>query len=289
VYRAYRVSAHDGQRLARASEYLSRFPKGRFENEVRAAFEVDEPAFFLRAVRSKDGTLEYLTFLPSGPHAAEARAFLDDFYRREAERPVDTMVARAQRTESRMGEIADARKRAAEAMLDALGVLIGRGVVGSTQEATRGTPVLYGGHRTWGLGPREEGTYVFSVPVGDRFPSRELAVAVDYMEDKRGIIESATLHGPNMFLRWCEAARILALDPRNVEDVLEANLFVTDLLSGALEASFPRARCERKPTDPRALMHRECDGRRVMVLSGSTDPPPTRNGRDDEIRVSLTR
>src|SRR5688500_9404005 len=54
-YRAYRVAAYRGTRLARAQKYLERHPAGTFADEVRAAFEEEEPRYFAEAQESRDG------------------------------------------------------------------------------------------------------------------------------------------------------------------------------------------------------------------------------------------
>src|SRR4051794_6590185 len=48
-YRAFRVAAAPGTRLARAKKYLDAHPTGAFVEEVRAAWDDEEPRYFERA------------------------------------------------------------------------------------------------------------------------------------------------------------------------------------------------------------------------------------------------
>jgi len=75
-YRAFRVAAYDGTRLARAKTYLDKHPQGAFVDEVRQAWDVEEPRWFARAQESRDGVRRYLADLPNGPHAEAAIALL---------------------------------------------------------------------------------------------------------------------------------------------------------------------------------------------------------------------
>ena len=75
-YRAYRVAAAEGTRLARAQRYLERHPNGTWAPEVRAAFADEEPRWFEEAQTSRELARRYIADLPNGPHADAARAML---------------------------------------------------------------------------------------------------------------------------------------------------------------------------------------------------------------------
>ena len=76
-YRAFRVAAAPGTRLARAKKYLEQHPSGAFTAEVRAAFDEEEPRYFERAQASQEGARRYLADLPDGPHAVASRTGRD--------------------------------------------------------------------------------------------------------------------------------------------------------------------------------------------------------------------
>ena len=78
-YRAWRVAAHPGARLARAEVYLTVHPAGAWVDEVRASFTSEEARYYDAAKSSRKGALEYLEYLPRGPHAEAATALVDSF------------------------------------------------------------------------------------------------------------------------------------------------------------------------------------------------------------------
>src|SRR5262245_20655786 len=78
-YRAFRVAAATGTRLARAKRYIERHPRGTFAEEVRRTFDEEEPVYFERAQASREGIRRYLADLPEGPHADAALALLVAF------------------------------------------------------------------------------------------------------------------------------------------------------------------------------------------------------------------
>src|ERR1700722_6068163 len=78
-YRAFRIAAHEGVRLARAQRYVERHPRGMWVDEGRRAFDQEEPAYLDRASETRAKTSEYLADLPRGPHAEAAIALLTAF------------------------------------------------------------------------------------------------------------------------------------------------------------------------------------------------------------------
>src|SRR5580658_5800709 len=75
-YRAFRIAAHEGVRLARAQRYIERHPRGMWVDDVRRAFDQEEPLYFERASETRAKVSEYLADLPRGPHADAAIALL---------------------------------------------------------------------------------------------------------------------------------------------------------------------------------------------------------------------
>ncbi|MBS2015850.1 MAG: hypothetical protein JST00_23380 [Deltaproteobacteria bacterium] len=269
-YRAFRVAGAEGTRLARAKVYLERHPKGTFAEEVRAAFEEEEPRYFEKAQASREGARRYLADLPDGPHAAAALALLTALESNMQDAELRDIARRVRFEDAKLEVAAQQRKAVGEAILTALGVFLDDGVFGSTlEDAPAPLRTVMRGPRptTWGALPsRREDDYFFLLPTRPERESRLLSLEIA-LEEKDGRIAAATLAAPDMFVMWAEADQITRLDPSSAEDRTEAQVHALDRIAGAVERRFPSASCPEARAGAE-LVHRACDGWEIVVKSG---------------------
>jgi hypothetical protein len=269
-YRAYRVAAVQGTRLARAKKYLDRHPKGAFADEVRAAFEEEEPRYFEASQGSRDGVRRYLADLPDGPHATAAIALLTALETSMQDAELRDVARRARYDDAKLEAAAVQRRAVGEAILGALGVFLDDGVYGRDREdATPALRSLMSGPSatTWGaLRSRREQDLFFLLPTRPERESRLLTLEIQ-IEEKEGRIAGGSIAGADMLVRWAEADQIVRLDPSAAEDRTEAHVHAMDRLSGALERRFPSAACP-DARKGRELVHRVCKGWDVTVMAG---------------------
>ena len=270
-YRAFRVAAAEGTRLARAKKYLERHPSGAFAQEVRTAFDEEEPRFFEKASATREGARRYLADLPEGPHSAAALALLTalDTNMQDAEL---RDVARSVRYQDAKLEAAAVQRRAVgEAILGAVGVLLDDEVYGLPR--TEGPPqlrALMTGRTgaTWGTVPaRREEDFYFLLPTRPDRESRLMTLEITLAEQS-GAVVGGRIDGADMLVLWAEADQIVKLDPSAPEDRTEAQVHAMERLGGALERRFPEGTCPDARAD-RELYHRACDGWEVVVLPGA--------------------
>jgi hypothetical protein len=303
VYRAFRVSAAPGTRLAHAQRYLARFPQGTFAAEVRAAFDEDEPRFFEACQRTRAGVLRYLVDLPAGPHASAAQAMLLTFDVDQNEAELRDVARRSRADEARLESAAAQRRAVGETILGALGAVLDDGLYG--EPAGDAPPsvraVLLGrAPATWGTVPTaHEEDLFFVLPTRPVRESRLLTLEVALRDDDAGRVTAAVIDGADMFVKWAEAERIVALDPFDPGDRTEAYVHVASRLDGALERRFPTGSCPREspatgqggqagqggPMGQAAvvLVSRACNGWQVVVTAGG------RAGDKDTILVTGPR
>lgn len=269
-YRAFRVAAAPGTRLARAKKYLDQHPTGAFVEEVRAAWEEEEPRYFESAQASREGARRYLADLPDGPHAVAALALLTALESTMQEAELRDIARRVQYGDAKLEAAAVQRRAVGEAILGAVGVLLDDDVYGIRRAA--GPPALRTlmmgrTTSTWGAVPahREEDLY-FLLPTRPDRESRLLSLEITLAE-RDGIVTGGTIDGPDMFVMWAEADQIVKLDPSAPEDRTEAHVHAMERLGGALERRFPAAECADSRAE-RELYHRACKGWEVVVVPG---------------------
>ncbi|MDB4945260.1 MAG: hypothetical protein JWP97_4794 [Labilithrix sp.] len=270
-YRAFRVAAADGTRLARAKQYLERHPQGAFADEVRGAWDAEEPRYFAKAQSSREYARRYLVDLPDGPHAAAAMAMLVALQSTMDDAELTDIARKAQRDDVKLEAAAVQRRAVGEAILGAIGVLLDEEVYAARQ--SEGPPALRalmsGGHgTTWGAATAEhEEDHFFLLPTRPVRESRLVTMKVSLTEEE-GRVVAAAVSGPDLFVRWAEADRIVRLDPAAPEDRTEAQIHVQERLVGALERRFPASHCPDARGD-RELYHRACDGWEARVTAGT--------------------
>ncbi len=280
-YRAFRVAAYEGTRLARAKRYLERHPGGAFADEVRRAFEAEEPRFFEKAQESREAARRYLADLPDGPHAAAALALLTALESDMQDAELRDIARKARIDDARLESAAVQRRAVPEAILGALGVFLDEDVYGMPREdAPPALRKLLLGPTppTWGNAPaRREEDLFFLLPTRPERESRLLTLVVE-VEEKDGVVAGGRISGADMFVRWAEADQIVKLDPAAADDRTEAQVHAQARLEGALERRFPSASCPdlRKGSE---LVHRACGGWEAVVVAGAGA------GEDDAIVI----
>ena len=270
-YRAYRVAGAEGTRLARARTYLARHPKGAFADEVRAAYDDEEPRFFEASQRTQEGARRYLVDLPDGPHAAAALALLTALGSNMQEAELTDIARRVRYEDAKLESAAVQRRAVGESILGAIGVLLGDDVYGVPRtEGPSALRTLMTGRAgsTWGTVPRqrEEDLY-FLLPTRPERESRLFTLEITLAEQD-GVVVGGRIEGADMLVLWAEADQIVKLDPSAAEDRTEAQVHAMDRLGGAFESRFPEATCPDARAD-RELYHRACNGWEVVVLPGA--------------------
>jgi hypothetical protein len=269
-YRAFRVAAAPGTRLARAKRYLERHPTGSFATEVRAAFVEEEPRYFERAQGSREGARRYLADLPDGPHATAALALLSALESSMQDAELRDVARRSRYDDAKLEAAAVQRRAVGESILGATGVLLDENVYGQRRsEGPAALRTLMTGRTgaTWGAVPaRREEDLFFLLPTRPERESRLVTLEVTLAE-QGDLVTGGTVAAADMFVRWAEADQITRLDPSAAEDRTEAHVHALDRLAGALERRFPSASCPDVRAD-RELYHRACDGWEAVVLPG---------------------
>lgn len=270
-YRSFRVAAAEGTRLARAKKYLERHPSGTFAEEVRTAFEDEEPRFFEKASATREGARRYLADLPEGPHSAAALALLTALDTNMQDAELRDLARSVRYQDAKLEAAAVQRRAVGEAILGAVGVLLDDEAYGIPR--TEGPPqlrALMTGRTgaTWGTVPaRREEDFYFLLPTRPERESRLMTLEITLAEQS-GAVVGGRIEGADLLVLWAEADQIVKLDPSAPEDRTEAHVHAMDRLGGALERRFPEGTCPDARAD-RELYHRACDGWEVVVLPGT--------------------
>jgi len=270
-YRAFRVAAQRGTRLARAQHYLEAHPRGAWADEVRAAFEAEEPAFFEAAKASRRAAIEYLVDLPHGPHAAAAYSVLAAFDAKDDDFETTKLLAEARRTDAMLEHAAEKRRAVGERIVACVVALLEPSAYGKPlDDAPPALRRALGGvsAATWG-GTRTrmdvDLAFVLPTPGGreERTASLELSVRVE-----NGVVTEGRVWGPDLFVRWAEADAMRPFDASAPQARGAAATHAKDVLGGALEGLLPADRCRAPLTETGELIARKCDGWTVSVTMG---------------------
>ncbi len=87
-YREFALSRELGDRLATGWRYLRRHPHGEYHDDVAKWFFPAEEKFFNSAAHTIGGAMAYLELMPDGPHAIEAKRFVDAYEKERIEGPI---------------------------------------------------------------------------------------------------------------------------------------------------------------------------------------------------------
>lgn len=271
-YRAFRTAAHEGRRLYQAQRYLEKHPHGAWVDEVRAAFETEEEAWFEQAKTSRARAREYLVDLPDGPHAEAARALLVLFDEHQSDIDTLELLAATRRTGAMLDYESGRRKRVSDVILEELAALLSPDTWGARLDAP--PPALAGAlhgevSHTWGGAPRvqRQDQLFFVLPTPQGVQARVADVGFQIFLTG-GRIREGAVAGDDLFVRWAEAILVRVLDASKPADRDLAATTVKDVLGGALEATLPEARCAQKPR-PDEILARACDGWTVSVHMGT--------------------
>ncbi len=279
-YRAFRLAAREGSRLACARRYLRRHPRGAWTAEVESAFDAEEPAWFESAQASRAAARTYLIDLPDGPHADAARALLVLFDTHQEDLDTLMLLSSARRTAAMLDHETDRRKHLSDVVLEEVAALLDPATWGSDVDAPPPLlrTVLWGGPtHTWGGERRTQrlDEVFFVVPTPAGADAREVDVELE-LTVAAGRVVAGHVRGEDLFVRWAEALLVRVLDPTDPGDREVAAAAVADVLGGALEASLPAARCASRASDgPHGttkangeIVARTCDGWSVKVTMG---------------------
>jgi hypothetical protein len=205
-YRAVALARAEGERLARATRYLDRHPDGAWAADVRAAFATEEPAYYQASTKSRSAALDYLAWLPRGPHADAAFALVRSFDEREPEDESSRMVKAAAENEKRLERLAEERALANDAAVEAARVALTPAIYGRPlEQPTELSRWLSSGmnigrtptHRTRVLG------YTIPSKNGPIVRTLEFTLTATITSDA---VASVVIDGPELFMRWAEAA-----------------------------------------------------------------------------------
>lgn len=271
-YRAFRTAKAEGKRLAAAQRYLARHTHGTWADEVRAAFDLEEEAWFEAAKVSRSRARDYVVDLPDGPHADAARSLLVLFDEHQADLDTLMLLADARRTEATLDLESSRRRHATEVLLAEAGALADPATWGASLDAP--PPALATALRgevasTWGgaTRSRRDETFFFVLPTPQGSQARAMAWTFDLVLD-RGRVVQGLVQGEDLFVLWSEALLVRVLDPTSAADRALAAATVVDVLSGAFESAVPAARCAARPSGASELLSRACDGWVVSARMG---------------------
>lgn len=257
--------AERAKKLKLAWAYLAAHPGGAYASDVRAEFDVGEESLFESAKGDRDAAVELLAALPDGPHHVPLVSLIAAH-----DHPSEDEEIRAARiTERDLAHAAEERDLAKDWLTRAVAAAInGAGEdVGSSPDALR---IVASSARTWGAPPtsRTE-TLPYVVPLERHLEPRALSVTLAlHVED--GLLTSVKVTGPDLFVRWAELLATKGRDEASTGDRAACRAAVVEVLTGMLEARFPAARCETSEAERgEALVARRCDGKGVLVESGS--------------------
>jgi len=271
-YRAFRMAAREGARLAFAQRYLERHPRGAWADEVRAAFDGEEAAWFEAAKTSRARARDYVVDLPDGPHAEAARALLLLFDEHEADLDTLELLAAVRRTAATLDVETARRRHVTDLLLADVAALLDPAAWGARLDDLP-TPLAAAmrgeAPRTWGGAPpaHHDDRLFFVLPTPHGAEARALNVRLQlWLEDGR--VAEGVIEGDDLIVRWAEALEGRVLDAGDPSDRRAAAAAVSEVLSGALEASLPAGRCSA-PGGPAVVLARACDGWSVVLRMGA--------------------
>lgn len=229
-YRKVRLAATMPEHLVASQEYLARHPDGAWATDVRDAWEREEPEYFAYAQTSRARALEYLSYLPRGPHADAALATLRAFDGHIAEDETSRLVAAAKRTTAELDARSAERKQIQEELLAAIAAVVRAPLGAPLDPGSDLARVLRGkGSGTWGDGLVRKEHYVYVLPIKNGSVDRELEATIE-VRLREGVLVFAELRGVGLLSRVAELA---STQPSGPAERAAALAYVEDVVRGA--------------------------------------------------------
>jgi hypothetical protein len=272
LYRTARVAPTLEERLRAADRYLRDVPRGPHAKQLRDWFTHAEERYYLSAFNRLSQLYAYEQALPQGPHIEEVRSRIIALEARRArQRESGLDEARIAATQGRLVR-ADASRRAfVAAVKDWTSRLVRIGSFGEpTSELSDDTIFAFrlspprGTCR--GDSCRKLLELSYEVP-GERELVERAALLEVQLELERGLLSSARLAGPELWLRLAEALSLQPLPSPTPEERAAAVGRAVLLLRAVLEPALPAGECE-KAVQPPILLERACRGLRVRMIAG---------------------
>jgi PAS domain-containing protein len=257
LYRAIRYETDNERRTHLGSEYVSRFPSGRFIEQMRTEVDQQDEQFWDERRSTLEGIQAYLAAYPSGRHAGEARARIgvyeqERLSRRQAEEEARRLRDRANQ------EALEARNAAARVFardtitywLRATGGINGWGrTLGEVSAANAEFATNYqGAPSPVCRGPRCRKSYQLDFFVrpanstGSGFP-RRLQFTFDLSRGEGGRLSGYAFTFPNMGMAtWYERETQTAVVPDQPATRDAAYQWALANLKGIVATVFPDAR-----------------------------------------------
>lgn len=260
LFRSIRYESDPARRTHLGSEYVTRYPQGRFISSIGAEVSAAEEQFWEERRSTLEGLTAYIAAYPQGSHVGEARARINVYEAERLEqrrqREAREAAERATREAQRAAENERQRVFARETMvywLRSTGGITGWGnTLGEVATANREfaqnfqntapTPVCRGGRCA------KNYTLDFYVPVPGRaaVPRRlQFSYALTFQERRlNGYSFTFPNAGqPNQGLTvWYERENATAVLPDQAATRETANRWVLDNLKGIIAMAFPNAR-----------------------------------------------
>ncbi|HEY1958461.1 MAG TPA: hypothetical protein VGH28_22745 [Polyangiaceae bacterium] len=232
-HRAYALARVEGERLRLASQYLERHPNGAWAADVRAAFDAEEPRYYAWSEKSRAAAVDYLAWLPKGPHADAAVALVISFDEPMPEDEASRMVAAAHANEARLERAAEAREDAEETALESLRVGIDASIYGKKLDDDGDLARFLLAGRSVGKTPDRRTRYrEFTIPARNGPIPRTLELTVQ-VEETGGLVTGVVVFGPQLFARMAEASLLREVAPA------EAERYVRDAVDAIVRARGP--------------------------------------------------
>lgn len=284
LYRRTRVGATLEERLAAAWRYLSDYPNGAYQKEVRGWFERVEPAYYSSARDSRLRLSRYLSALPHGPHAELASQRILELERgRKGERERDARaLAEARRVQDRVRRAAEARGEFVSTVAEWVRRLASiKSWGGRTSELDHEFIHAYRVQEPAAVCDNTHCEKVLSfsydVPKGGELVARQARISIELDLVDGGVIR-ARLSGAALFSRIGEATQRSAIDPTDLQARAEGIGQSARVVGRALETALPEASCGREVVSP-VVLERECDGLRARMVAAEE------SGSDDTVIV----
>ena len=275
-YRDYRASVTLEARLGAAEQYLRRYPKGDYHEEVSAWYIPAEKRYFKLAWDSLPRLRAYLDAMPRGPHAEDVAERISALESRRAyaDRREQRALSHAQQIEARLARAADQRRAFVHEFSRLSELLAGTRSFGEpTSELAPDLLVRLRERppqlRCEGDQCRKVFAFSYAVPEDNVLAERAIDVTLD-IRLERGLVQELSLSGPELMTRLAEAISVRAVPPLNPQASAEAMGQALQIVDAALSTPLPKARCEVEAVSP-VVLERRCDGVRMLVVAG-TEP-----------------